>query len=95
MLHYLKILSAISTWTLAVTLAVLAQPGRWGLCIFVATVACVPTFWLMVDAAADNVCRKTVQTIHDERKHTEDVMLAIAVEFARSEVPRLRSHSRG
>lgn len=94
MLQHIKIMSAIMTWTLAITLAAQADPGRWGLAIFVATIACVPTFWLMIDAAADTVCLSVTEAVRVERVHTEELVLAVAIEFAQAEITRLPTPTR-
>lgn len=92
MLRYAKMLSATAGWVLAITLAIQAPPGHRGAAIFVAIVAFIPTVWLIVDCAADSVCRSLAEVIVAERKHTEELVLAVAVEFAQAELPRLEDH---
>lgn len=93
MLQNVKILSAVTTWTMSLTFAWQAKPGQWGLAIFVATIACVPTFWVMIDLAAATVTKtittEIVEAVRAERQHTEELVLAVAVEFAQAEVTRL------
>lgn len=91
MLHYFKLISAIVTWSIALT-AIVTDPDPRGIdaAVFVATIACVPTFWLMVDHAAARVSRNVTRIVLAERKRTEDLVLDVATEFARSEVRHLR-----
>ena len=97
-MQYFKALSAIAAWTVAVTVAVQADsPGDWGLTIFIATAACVPTFWLMIEATAQVtravLIEAVAEAIHDERERTEQLVEAVALRFAIEEaerdVPRL------
>lgn len=94
-MNHLKALSAVTFWTLAITLAAQADPGQWGEAIFVATVACVPTIWLMIDVAAAQVTRAMTEAVRAERAHTEELVLAVAVEFAQAELSHLSVRKQG
>lgn len=95
MLHHARVLLATILWVTAVLLMIEASiEGEWSLrgwATLSAIAAFVPTIWIIIDHAASRVCRTIELQMREERLRTEELVLAVACEFAQAEVPRLES----
>lgn len=98
MLHHTKVLSAASGWVLAVTLMIVATIDHtyilmaWSL--LAALAAFVPTSLLITDYHRARVIAAMTEALRYERNRTDDLILAVATEFAAAELPRLEARRR-
>lgn len=89
-----KMVFAGALWMLAVMLMVIPTTENGpdvlrGWALLTALVAWIPTQALLLDHERHLLEEATERMLHEERRRTERLMQALAVEFAESEVPRI------
>jgi Na+/melibiose symporter-like transporter len=92
--HLAKPTLAVAGWVLAVTLMVVATTGHdeylRGWSVLVAMAAWIPTHAIIVCHAVVAEREMTQRALREERLRTEQLIQAVAVQFASREVPRIR-----
>lgn len=93
----LKLFSAGAGWMLALGLMVLATitdiTALRGWSLLVALVAWVPTLLLVIERDRARELDETMDLLEQERRRTERLIQAVAVQFAEAELPRVGERS--
>jgi hypothetical protein len=91
--QYVKVLGSAVGWCVSLTLLVYSSADTDGMmlawALYIAIAACMPTLWLIFDHNRNRLRDEFLQAVADEGTRTDALILAVAVEFAETELPRL------